>query len=180
MGMIGELIGTIAQFVPTWLLAIGVAVTAMLLGPGILTGIRVKKVKALLRRTTRSESNEEREGYIAEALERASGRGDVLVALAREADKMNLPVLRDQALEQLKRLGTHPLEVKKLTGPTDPTQDRRFGHPVEAAVSIERLLENGATEAARERLAEALDRFPTDESLQQLASRLEGGPSEGM
>ena len=173
MGMIGELIGTIATFVPTWLLVIGVVVVGALMAPGLLVGMKVKKVKALLRRTTRSEGDE-RQGYIDEALERAGRNGEILLALAKEADKMNLPALRDKALKRLDRLGTHSLEVRKLRGPKDPTQDKRFGHPVEAAVSIERMLENGATEAARKRLTEALGQFPKDEGLNALRSRLDG------
>jgi hypothetical protein len=172
MGMIGQLIGDLAQFVPGWLLALIVIVVLGLMTPGWLVGLKVKRQKALLRRVTRA-SGEERERLIAEAWEVSNGRPEVLIALAKEADKMNLPALRDRAIRALKALGTHTDAVKKLEAPKNPMEaKRRFGHPVEACVSIERLLENGATEAARERLAEALARFPDDEDLRELEIQL--------
>lgn len=169
--MIGELLQTLVAFVPPWLLATGVALVALALAPGWIEGLRVKRVKALLRRTVRAD-DAARTVLIDEALALASGRAEVLAALVREADKLNQPGLRDRALASLASLGTHPDLVRQLRAPADPTQDRRFGHPVEAAVSIERLLEVGAVAAAEERLREALRRFPKDEGLLALRDRL--------
>lgn len=183
--MIGQLIGDLAQFVPGWVLAIVVVVVLGLMAPGWLVGLKVKRQKALLRRVTRA-SGPDRERLIQEAWEVSNGRPEVMIALAKEADKMNLPALRDRAIDALDALGTHRDVVKKLRAPSNPMeQKRRFGHPVEATVSIERLLEVGATEAARERLGEALARFPDDEALHALKERLPGdttapSPSRGL
>lgn len=177
MGMIGQLIGDLAQFVPGWVLVLVVVLALVLMAPGWLVGLKVKRQKALLRRVTRA-NGDDRERLIAEAWEVSNGRPEVMIALAKEADKMNLPALRDRALAALEVLGTHRDVVKKLREPANPMeQKRRFGHPVEAAVSIERLLEVGATEAARDRLTEALARFPQDEALHILKTRLEDAKS---
>jgi len=171
MGAIGEIIGTISQFVPTWLLAIVGLALVFALGPGWVTGLRIKRVKALLRRTVRAEGSE-RINLQNQALELSLGRGEVLLALVREADKLNQPRLRDRALKKLARLGTHSDEVRKLSKPADPGRDRQIGHPVEAMVLVERLLENGAIEAAREKLHEARRRFPDDPDLGRLAQQI--------
>jgi hypothetical protein len=171
MGMIGELIQTIMEFVPAWLLALVLGIGAIAVAPGWVEGLRIKRVKALLRRTVRA-SEAERTALIEQARMLSAGRAEVLVALIREADKLNLPVLRDQALVELKRLGTHGEVVRQLEAPADRTQDRRFGHPLEASVSIRNLVEIGAVEAARARLNEALVRFPTDPGLLTLRDEL--------
>ena len=173
MGAIGEIIGTVSQFVPTWLLAIIGLALVIALGPGWVTGLRIKRVKALLRKTVRAGGSE-RLNLQQQALDLALGRGEVLLALVREADKLNQPRLRDRALKKLARLGTHADEVRKLSKPTDPGRDRQIGHPVEAAVLVERLLENGAIEAAREKLREARRRFPDDADLASLDQRIHG------
>jgi hypothetical protein len=170
--MIGQLIGDLAQFVPGWVLVLLLVAVGVLMAPGWLVGLRVKRQKALLRRVTRA-SGGDRDRLIMEAWEVAEGRPEVLIALAKEADKMNLPALRDRAIAAVEALGSHHDVVKKLRAPTNKMDEkRRFGHPVEAAVSIERLLEVGATEAARERLAEARARFPDDEVLRELQGQL--------
>lgn len=173
MGGIGELIGTIARFVPLWVLVPLLLVLAGLAVPGWLEGVRIKRVKGVIRRVTRAEPAA-RQALLDEAWELAVGRPEVLLALAKEADKMNLPALRDQAVADLEARGTHAAALKQLAAPKSPAEEkRRFGHPVEAAVSIGRLIDIGATEAARERLAEALARFPRDEDLLALQESLE-------
>lgn len=173
MGAIGELIRGIALFVPLWVLVPVLLVLVGLAVPGWLEGVRIKRLKGTIRRVTRAESSQ-RQALIDEAWSLAEGRPEVLLALAREADKMNLPALRDRAVAVLEARGTHAKALKQLTAPKNPMEEkRRFGHPVEAVVSIERLLENGATEAARERLSEALGRFPDDKGLLALRALLE-------
>ncbi|MCA9567203.1 MAG: hypothetical protein KC656_05150 [Myxococcales bacterium] len=172
MGRIGELIQGLEQIVPPWVLLAAAVVLAVLAAPGWVEGLRVKRVKARIRRMTRAEAGE-RERLLAEVWALADGRPEVLLALAREADKMNLPALRDRAIRDLEARGTHKDALRRLEGPPKPGE-HRFAHPVEACVSIERLLENGADEAARARLAEALQRFPRDEGLLALRQRLEG------
>lgn len=171
MGMIGELIQTVSAFVPWWLLAGIAVVLGFLAAPGYLVGLKVKRVKAVMRKTVRAEG-EERTQLQRRAWELARGNGDVLVALVKEADKLNQPRLRDRALGALRRLGTHPDEVRKLSGPANPQEDKRHGHPLEAAAAIRALLEVEAWEAARARLDEARARFPDDPGLVALEDRI--------
>lgn len=172
MGMIGELIQTISTFVPWWILAIAGLLVAGLAAPGYLVGLKVKKVKALMRKTVRAEG-EQRTQLQRQAWEVAKGNGDVLVALVKEADKLNQPRLRDRAMAALRKLGTHPDEVHKLSRPSNPHEDKRHGHPLEAAAAIRTLMNVEAWEAAQERLDEARARFPGDEGLQSLGERLQ-------
>jgi hypothetical protein len=181
MAMIGELLGTVAQFVPPWLLGIlGVVVAALML-PGFLTGLKVKRVKALMRQTVRADDTR-RKALQDDALRIAQGNGEILVALVREADKLNQPRLRDEALRQLKRVDGYALQARKLALPDNPAErkrERHFGHPVEASAFIWRLLESGAVEGAAEKLDEALERFPDDPGLQELAEAIALRRAEG-
>lgn len=176
--MIGELLQALTLLVPWWVLAIVGGLAAMLLSRGWLEGLRIKRVKSCLRRMVRADDALRAE-LVREVLALSDGRAEVLVALVREADKMNQPALRDRALASLKALGTHRDVVRQLEAPADRTQDRRFGHPVEALVAIEALLEAGATEAARARLDEASARFPRDPGLRDLRERLKGQGHDG-
>ncbi|MCB9677402.1 MAG: hypothetical protein H6737_20005 [Alphaproteobacteria bacterium] len=178
MGAIGELLRAIAQFVPPWVLAIAGVLLAFALAPGWLVGLKVKRVKAILRKTVRAD-DQARKALQDEAFALARDNGEVLVALVREADKLNQPRLRDKALKQLKKLGTHEAEVRKLAKPEDPARDRKLGHPVEAAALIATLLESGALEGARARLDEALKRWPDDPGLAALEARLHASESVG-
>lgn len=165
---IGQLIADIGKFVPPWLLGILIAVLLVLAAPGWLTGLKVKKVKAILRQTTRADETE-RKALQQQALDVAQGKPEVLVALVREADKMNLPRLRDRAMKALKKFPSHADVVRQMKKPADPQKLKgSFGHPVEAAVRIRTLVENGAVELAREKLAEANAKFPGDPELAEL------------
>ncbi len=175
MAMIGELLGTIAQFVPPWVLAIAGVVVAGLMLPGFLTGLKVKRVKAMMRQTVRADDTRRR-ALQDDVLRMARGNGEILMALVREADKLNQPRLRDVALEELKKVDGYDLQARKLAEPADPTQrkrEKKFGHPVEAAAFITRLLDNGAIEGAAEKLVEARAQFPDDAALAQLERDLE-------
>lgn len=174
MGMIGELIGTIAAFVPWWVLVIAAVVLGGLAAPGYFVGLKVKKVKARMRKTVRADEAE-RAAIQREVYELAKDSGDVLVALAKEADKLNQPRLRDRAVQRLRKLGTHPDEVRKLTGPTDPREDKRLNHPLEAAAAVRALIEVEAWEAAKARLDEAQARFPDDDELHALREQVATG-----
>ncbi|MEZ4320394.1 MAG: hypothetical protein R3F61_23135 [Myxococcota bacterium] len=178
MGGIGQLLQTLGQLVPPWVLALLLVALGVAMAPGWLVGLRVKRVKAVLRKTVRADEAERR-ALQQQALDHAHGNGEVLIALVKEADKLNQPALRDRALKELEALGTHRDEVRKLKKPEDPARNHLFAHPVEAFVSIERLLESGATEAARERLREARRRFPDDPGLHELHRRLRDTPPEG-
>lgn len=170
---IGQLISDLGSLVPPWLLAVIIGVALLAAAPGWLTGLKAKKVKALLRQTTRADE-ETRTALIEQAFELADGRPEVLVALVREADKMNLPKLRDRAMKALSKHKSHADVVRKLKAPKDPTAKKgSFGHPVEAVVRVRTLIENGATELAREKLGEALAKFPDDPELLELRAHPE-------
>ncbi len=175
MAMIGELLRGLVELVGPWPLLVVVVVAGVFALPGWLEGLRVKRVKALLRRVTRAEPAE-RERLIAEAWALAEGRPEVLLALALAADRMNLPHLRDRAVRVLRSYRGHADAVRRFEPPE--RRGRRFGHPVEACVSIERLLDVGAVEAARERFREAEARFEGEACIEALRQRLaeEAGP----
>ena len=158
MGAIGDLIRTAAEFIPPWALALIAAVVFIASLPGLRTGLRVKRVRALLRKVTRADG-ETRLQLLEEAWKEAEGHPEALLALAREADKFNQPSLRDRATKALQKIGGYELSLRKLNA-KPPAQDRAIKHPVEASVIIETMLSNGAVEAAKKRFREARKAFP--------------------
>lgn len=171
--MIPDLIATITGVLPPWAVAVLGAALAWWLVPGWFHGVRVKQLKAQLRKAARSSSEADRDGHLTQALELAGTDARKLVALCDESHKLNQKVVFQTALQRLRDNDGHAADIRRLVELS--TRERPvYRHPVEAAVAIERLIEGEMWDEARARLDETLSAFPGDPDLIALVERLPG------
>lgn len=160
---IAQLIG---QLVPTWLMipiAIGLGLLAL---PFWLRSMKSKQISGRARRMVRADPDL-RSRLRREILELAGETPALLFTAGQQAIKYDLRDLRDVVLERLEATGKAPEDVAHLRSKIEP-EKKPIPHPLEVAVNVERLLEEGMIDTARQRLAEALDRYPDDPDLQEL------------
>lgn len=164
MRVIPELLSTLAQFFPPWILGL----LALLIAPvavfAWLRWLRAKQIRGALRTVFFATDPTKRQAAVDRAFRLAGKREQALIALADTAHQTGLPGVTHRALAQLDALGLGRKDVARIRAATSKPA-RRAGHPVEELVVIERFIAEGLTEAARTRLAEALSRFPTDPDL---------------
>lgn len=168
---IPDLISVLTSFFPPEVLAILAVVLGAIAVPTWINSIRTKQLKTRLRWHGRSHTDEERERWEAEAFELAAGKGRRLVSLADEALKLNQLLMFRRALDELKATEQCPADVERLEKATLKERPR-YRHPVEAAVVIEKLIEQEMFDEARTRLVEAYGIFPGDPDLAALESAL--------
>ena len=162
---LSDIVQTLSMFLPTWAVVAVVAVAVMAISPWWIHSMRSKQIRGLVRRMVRAD--EARRRLLAEqAMGMAANKGHRLAVVATEAHKMGQVVLRDRAMAQLEQMGERK-ELALLLEMVKP-KETPVAHPLEAAVIIERLREEGMFEAARDRLERALRRFPGDDRLLEL------------
>lgn len=168
---LGDVIHTLVVLLPTWaLVLLGLGLAAVLL-PGLRFRTRSRQIREAVRRMVRADPRA-RGALEARAFERAGESVHLIAEVAQEARKRTMPKLWDEAL---RRLDAHPkgaVEAARLRRDARPAKPAPL-HPVEVAVRVHALLAEGATEAARARLAEGLARSPEDAELLALHRRLD-------
>lgn len=171
--MIPDLVAALTGALPPWALALIGAALAFWLVPGWFYGVRVKQMKSQLRQAARARVEEARRQHEARAFELAGRDPRKLVALCDEAWKVNNKPVFQRAFRELHDLGADRRDLQRLTELSTPERPV-YRHPVEAAVAIERLMEQEMFEEAQSRLEETLRSFPDDEDLLSLKNRLDG------
>lgn len=172
MRMIPELLRNIEAILPpeVWVpLFVLLGIAAI---PAWITWLRTKQIKGQLRRMLRASDPDEKASHRNAAFALAAGRPRRLVFLADEAYRLGQKGVFLEALEALEATGKYPKDIRRLRDKVEASP-KRGGHPLEEAVIIERMWEQGLHAAARERLAEVRGRFPKDEDLADLAHRLD-------
>ena len=169
--MIPDLIGTLQQMLPVWVSVPLLALIAAFAIPGWWNWLRSKQIKGQVRRMMRAPSSEARDEHAENAFALAAGSARRLSYLADELFRLNQRVLFDRALAELKATGKALEDVRRLSAKV-AVEKKRGRHPIEEAVIIERMWEEGMHEAARERLAEVMRRHPGDADLQELEQTL--------
>lgn len=167
---IPDLFNTLRAIFPDWLLivlALGIAIFAI---PRWWHSIRVKQLKADMRKAARSSVGPERDRFIAAALERAGHHPGRLEALFELGWKSQNAKVWKEALHRLERSGAHPSVIERLRTKT-MRKEEPIRNPLEAAVKIETLLEHGQPQRAMHLLQHALVQFPEHEELVELQSR---------
>ena len=164
---IAELIG---QMVPPWLLAPLAGLILLAALPFWLQSMRSKKISARVRRLVRAEG-EARVQLCQEIFEIAGDRPSLLVTAIGQAIRYDQRDLRDQAIVRLEATGKGAEDLVHIRKKLEPER-KPVAHPLEVAVGVERLIEEGMLETARQRIAEGLVRYPGDPDLQALESRV--------
>lgn len=168
---IPRIIGVIEQLLPPEIYVPLFVILVFALVPVWFNWLRTKQIKGQLRRMLRATTPEARAGFRARAFEFAAGRPRRLAFLADEALRIGLKGVYDDAMVALKAAGGHHKDLQRLEAATKVVPPRAQ-HPLEEAVVIERMLEEGLEEAARGRLTEMRARFPNDPDLADLERRL--------
>jgi hypothetical protein len=160
--------------VPVWAWTLlGLALVAIGL-PSIRQNNRTQAARRALKAAWRLRGAE-REGAEREALALVQDNPQGLVAVADLAlgeGRRELAVLAVASLRATRRL---PEELLRLTRVLEGAQPRT---PLEAAIQVDRLREDGRLDVARERLQLALRRWPQDDDLTEAAAKLENPGAE--
>lgn len=171
---LAQIVSALRGLVPTPVLV--AIVTAMVLYgvPVWIENARVKEVRGLVRQISRNGGDgPAADPLVDRVMTLATPKAERLVELGREAHRRQLTRLRDRAWVELERLD--PATARRERALVEPPKIRdRF--PLEAQVAVAGMIESGAVEAARSRLAAALERFPDDPELLALRDRLEAPP----
>jgi hypothetical protein len=160
---LSDLVNTLFVMLPTQVVIVVMVIGAALLFPGWLFSMRSKQIRGLIRRRVRA-AGDERAELADEAMLIANEKGPLLIALAREAIKMNQRHLFQRAITKLNELSLYSEETAELEASIS-RETQALLHPVEVLLATERLLNLGMNHAAKERVEEALQRFPDNEEL---------------
>lgn len=169
MRTIPDLLAALGALLPPWVtipLAVLIAAVAL---PGWYYWLRTKQIRGALRSLLRATDEAARRRHRERAFELTGGRPRRVAYLADEAIRLHLKGVWQRALSQLEQ--SAPAEARRLRAKVEPPP-RRPSHPLEEAVVIERMWEQGLHDAARARLHEVRTRFPDDEELAALEQRL--------
>lgn len=154
---------------PPWVLVGFGVIGVVTLGPRWAESVRDKQIRGLVRRMVRADPQERKR--LTELVTRIAGTHPRrLEATVHHAIQYDQRALRDSALATLHATGAAREQVKRLRAKIEkpPT---KFRDPIEAAVRIEQLFQNGLVDAAREQLDVALSAFPADPELVSLAEK---------
>jgi hypothetical protein len=172
VGGIGQVVHALAKLLPPWALAIVIGAAALFFLRGFGFRTRSKQVREAVRRLVRA-TPETRDAILARAFERAGDHPDLLALLASEAARRGMPRLHADALAKLEAVpGGAPLAAKLRREATREAQVAAL-HPVEVAVRVRALLDQGLVDAARARLDEATAAHADHPSLVALRAEIE-------
>jgi hypothetical protein len=180
MSGISSLLKAVTTLLPPQVYVPLLVLAAIAAVPAWLHWVRTKQIAGRLRRMLRAASPEERAAHRQAAFELAGERPRELIYLADEAERLGQKGVFKQAVEALEATGKAPRDVRRLRALGGDTPPKRGLHPIEEAVIIERLWEQGLHAAARTRLAEVRAAFPEDPDLAEIQARLdaEEAPSD--
>lgn len=174
MGGVASFVSSLFQMIgvqpPSWVMPLVVMMILAFVLPNTIASQRGDDALKLIRRAS-MERLTERERLEAEALNRVDKDAEGLLRVARDALERGRPRLAREALDRLKRTGKLPREtalMERMVG-AEETSART---PEEAAIRIERALENGLPAEAQRLLGPARARWPEDPSWDELAARL--------
>lgn len=167
---ITDILSTLTLLFPPWLLAALVVVVALYAVPAWYDGMREKQIRGLLRRRSRADGDL-RQQLAQRATELAGTRARRVVVLATEAAKYGQHDLLRAGHAQLVAIGAHPADIRRVAA-LIRDEPKTHGTALEACVVIERMLEEGMLDTAKDRLGLSLSRFPNDPELTALQDRI--------
>ncbi|MFZ5475993.1 MAG: hypothetical protein ACOZNI_04400 [Myxococcota bacterium] len=173
MSGLGQLIASLVEatggHLPAWGLPAFFVGLTVLAWPMVRRNDRTGKARKLLQAAAHAPDRDRLE---AEALALVEGHPVGLVVVADEALKAGRKELAARALAALRRTGKRDVDALRIARDLEGPQP---GTPMEAAIVVERLIEQGMKEEARERLGRWRRRWPQDEELAQLERAAERG-----
>ncbi|MCO4746084.1 MAG: hypothetical protein KC912_14910 [Proteobacteria bacterium] len=169
--VIPDIIANLRAALPPWAFALVLLAAVALIAPSYFYWLRSKQIKGKFRAYGRAIGHEQRDAVADEMFALAGGRARLVVTIADEAERLGMKALLDRAMGELANSGAAKADVKRLRDKTEREKPPPM-HPLEEAVHVERMLDEGLLPGARQRLERALERFPEDAELVDLAERL--------
>lgn len=163
------LVGAMGLQLEPWMGPLFAVCVALLILPAWRKNFRTKQARKRLQDAGLA-SGEQRRALEDEALELVAGNPFGLIVVAEEAHKRGRFGLARRALRALAQTGKKRDELRRLRRLLDDEK------PVTAqgeALAIEKMLDAGMEERARERFESALARYPESEALAELRARLQ-------
>lgn len=165
-----DIANTLNLLLPPWAVGGLIALALVLVFPFWIDSMRIKQISGRARRMVRAEPDV-RQALFDQIIDLGGSSPNRLLAIVAQADKYGLRDLRAEAIRRLEQTGQATEDLARLRKKQAPER-KPVGHVLEAVVTIERMIEQGMTVAARTRLEEALDRYPGDPELLALQDRL--------
>lgn len=166
-----QLIEAVTSLLPPWMVAPVLGVLVLLSVPLWLNSVRNKQISGAVRRLVRAPDAVAREALLKRIWSLAAERPSRVLVIVREAIRYDQRQLMNEAMDWLDARGEAVEDLRIIRGKMTP-EPKPVGHPLEVAVTVERLVEEGMHEAARSRLNDALARYPKDADLMALSRRL--------
>jgi len=166
-----DLLHSTTDLLPSWLVIALAAVAGWFIFPAWWNSVRVRQIRATLRKATQTNDTQRRQALLEEAYQLAGDEGSRWIVVAEEATSRVLPSARERALNELNARSI-PLSVLDHLQKEKTSKEKIDGHPLEAILGIERLRREGLLEAAHVRLTQARKRFPDDAELAELEVEL--------
>lgn len=172
MGGVIQLLKTIGTVIPHQYLFPLLIVLCIAGLPTFLHSVKTKQLKSQVREVAKAVTVDTRKMEEDRAIAMTGGAPRRLIALADAAIGLNQRGLAERAIAELTSVAHDPRDVARLRRELDPPKTHFVAHPIEAIVTVKRLMEQGLTDLAHQRLAEAQARFPDDEELAALKEKL--------
>ncbi len=155
--------------IPTWVLPALAFVALALMLPRLMRSMEDDKPRRMVKRAW-IEDGEKQQEIERDALQQAGSNPTILAHLAREAIQQGRRALAEEAIDRLRQTGGADAEVNRLeqamNGPLPATS-------MEAAIIVERMIDNGMLALADAKLARFRGAWPRDADLAELAARVE-------
>ncbi len=172
MGNLADLVRSLYDLagvaLPPWALVLAAVVALALLVPVIRRNAATDAARRAFSRAQR-ERGEARDRAEQAALARVHGNPVGLVVVADLALAAGRTAVATEALARLRALRRLPADTLRIQRALDGPQPTTA---LEAAMVVERLLDQGQEVLARQRLLRAMERWPGDEDLLAQAARL--------
>lgn len=170
-----QLIEAVTSLLPPWLVAPTLVLLAIASVPLWLNSVRNKQISGAVRRMVRAPDSVAHQALEQRVWDLAAERPSRVLVIVREAIRYDQRRLRDDAMRWLDERNEAEEDLRLIRSKMAP-DPKPIGHPLEVAVAVERLMEQGMNDAAHARLDEAIRRYPTDVDLRTLKNQLLNPP----
>lgn len=166
-GLVETIVDALGLHLKPWMAPAAVLFCVLLAWPFMRANFATDDARRLLKSAAR-ERGAERVRLEGQALEKVKGKPVGLVVVAETALAQGREDLARDAIAALRVTGKRPVDVVRLQRALDGPQPATA---LEAALTVERLLDAGATAKAHERWVRYRERWPEDADLGALERR---------
>ena len=165
-----DVLSTLSQVLPTWAMALLIGALGIAFFPVWVRSVRAKQLKGRIRTAAHHPPGPERSALVEEAFAMAGDRPLRLEIVTEMALKAGMHDVAQRGLHGLEQNGGLEIAAgirRRLEVARGPRR-----HPLETVARVNGLLEHGILELAREELEAALEHYPHDADLRDLAEQM--------